>query len=216
MLKKNINLIAIISLLVFLALATFFFVSKFDSLPANLIDNSDSSKQKDNNITNEGEDKFAPVSPEKDSPLGIALDERKVDACLNIDDEKVKNQCVILAAENIGDKDFCSSIEDKESSQICQDRVNYKQAVGNNNIELCLDIKDGVLNQSCILKIIAQEPNLKESDCDTLPEKEGKYCSDYLVSKNDYLIYQNAKNIKDCDDIVNQGIKDFCTEEFAQ
>ncbi|MFA5248370.1 MAG: hypothetical protein WC415_03940 [Patescibacteria group bacterium] len=219
MLKKNIYFIAFGAFAVFIFLIGFLVIPKLIITPE--IKNT-ADKQEDTKTVNTSSKQLTASSTaflteiEKNSPLRLSIQKGDTSDCSSIKEDDVKNQCIMLAAEYLRDKDLCLTIKDKKTTQNCVDRATYKKALSDNQISLCLDIQDSNLNQSCIIKLVSSREDVKNSDCDALPEKEKKYCSDYLVSASDYLTYQNAAKVNDCQKIVNPGIKDFCTDKFEK
>ncbi len=217
MMKKNIYLIFFISFATFLFLIGFFLLPKIVSIPSFEIKSIDKNGEEPAEIiNNSGEKNNPPDILESDSPLEISIKNKNADACLSIEDEDVRYQCVILAAERLSDENLCSLLGGGKDFQDCLDKVNCKKAVSQNKINFCLDIKNDNLNQSCVIKILSSTTDLKESDCGSLPEREGGYCLDYLTFKNDYGIYQNSEKIEDCEEITSNGVKEFCLYKFAE
>jgi hypothetical protein len=217
MTKKNIYLIFFISFATFLFLIGFFLLPKIISIPSFEIKSVDENGEEPVEIINDSSKKDGlPEVIESDSPLEISIENKTADNCLNIEDEGLRLQCIMLAAERLIDENLCSLLGEGEGFQNCLDKVNYKKAVSQNKINFCLDIKNDNLNQSCVIKILSSAADLKESDCGSLPEREGEYCLDYLTFKKDYGIYQNSEKIEDCEEITSDGVREFCLYKFAE
>lgn len=220
MIKNKIHLIFFISFALFLFLVGFLVLPRFIDIPEiKKYEPIKQSEEKDTE-TNEQEaeivEDILPLPPEKNSPIDTSINNKNIDGCLNIEDAESKKQCIALVAQQLKDSDLCKSLSEEDLINNCEDKVNYKKATTENDISFCLDIKNNDYSQSCVIKLIESKDDIENKDCETLPEREKKYCLDYLVSVNDYSVYNNSQKIEDCNAIINEGIKEFCLFKFSE
>ncbi|MDD4901895.1 MAG: hypothetical protein PHE24_02050 [Patescibacteria group bacterium] len=203
--KKNIYIIIIAAVAVFLMLFTALFV--FNSLSKKVVINLPPGIS-----NNPGGTKPPAVTGSSSSafPLDLAKKNNDISQCASYKIPKYIDQCIKLVAENSQNQSFCASISDKSLAQDCVDWVIRDQAVSANKISLCNQIKSDAINQNCVATVINNVSGIKRSDCEALPSREKPYCVQYFDFTDLMDQLNNAKTAADCQQISQPEYKNEC------
>jgi cytoskeletal protein RodZ len=227
MTQKNLYLIIAIALAVFLLIIGFFIFSSFiGNHSAKFLTTNSNSGQSASQIKKGDETqnptptssmpviKTSQATSSASSPFDFAKQNGDVNECLKAVTVQDKNMCVVLLAEYLQDKNLCSNIKEKNVFNSCVDRATYQFALKNKKISSCISVSDAQLEESCVLTVINELQNIKDNDCEVLPDKEKKYCLDYLGRHKDQLLSDSAQSPSDCQVISDLGIKTLCAAKF--
>jgi hypothetical protein len=220
--KKNIYLVNISAIAAFLIIvAVLLFINhvnqKNPTIQSQLKNNSpvsenkkpDSSVQK-NVVNPDVKTLSAPVSP-----LDFAEKNGQVEDCLKSANENYKKTCVILLAQYLQSSSTCHNLKSQDDQLKCADEAIYEKATKNNRISFCLNIKSDELILSCVQRIISNI-GAQKGDCDALPDKERKYCLDFLAYSADQTALKSAKSLADCPKISDKFLNSVCSGNFPQ
>jgi hypothetical protein len=147
------------------------------------------------------------------SPLDFAEKSGEAGDCLKSSNEGYKKSCLMLLAQYLQSSTTCLNLKSEDDQKKCADQAIYEKAIKNNRISFCLSIKSDELILSCVQGIISNI-GAKKGDCDALPDKERKYCLDFLAYSADKTALQSAKSQVDCQKISDQFLKNLCSGKF--
>jgi hypothetical protein len=146
----------------------------------------------------------------KNSPFDLAKKNKDFNECLKVDSKEYQDGCLFLVASYLQDENACLKLNDLTQVEKCKEGVLWEKAVKNNQLSLCSQIADEVLDQSCIANSLGNNPNAKKEDCTSLSEKEKTYCENYFSMITDRQIFKDSKSASDCQKISDQLIKEEC------
>jgi hypothetical protein len=206
--RKKIYIIIVAVAVIFVEVVAFLIFSNFmESRSANI------SALTSKNVDISKIPEMALTTLTQDQALVLAQKIKSPEPCFKIADSDKADLCVKLIAQYLQSSKSCAYITDKTAATVCSDRANFAKAVKDNSINLCLSIVDDSLHQACVQKIVDSK-QLKQNDCNRLPDKEKKYCLNYIVYLNDATIFSSAKSKDDCQKIADKTTKQFCLEKF--
>jgi hypothetical protein len=149
------------------------------------------------------------------SPLDFAEKSGQAGDCLKSSSESYKNSCITLLAQYLQSSTTCLNLKSQADQAKCADQANYEKAIKNNRMSVCLSIRSDELILSCVQGIISQI-GAKPGDCDALPNKERKYCLDFLAYAADQDALKSAKSRTDCQRISDIFLNSVCLGKFPQ
>jgi len=119
----------------------------------------------------------------------IAKDNKQVSACGYVVDEKSKDTCYYLLAQELSDKKVCGNISSAEEKSACFDTVIIGQARQQKNLDLCQTISDETKKDGCALGILDLE-HYTADKCNELDGRVKELCISQVlfaeaVGKND-------------------------------
>lgn len=139
--------------------------------------------------------------------LIIAENNKQVDICYDVKEEKTKNQCFEKLAVAVRNQDLCSKIvASKNDIKKCQDRTKSFVFSDNLQIDQCYNIETSKYANLCKFNVYN-----KISECLVLEEEFRKDCSDFKAMSSVELTNEKCDSIKNadyrnyCDLIVNLG-----------
>jgi hypothetical protein len=186
----------IIPLVIFLALVIYL-------LTANL-----------NKIPPPSENKKESPSAGTETPAVAPIDNSgAVSACLKDGNQEDASICLSLLAQTVKDEKVCGSIIDAAEAEKCLEMTIFGIALENKDISPCSRISDFSLSKSCVSRVL-ESGDLKEADCQSLPDREKTNCLEFFKYAADIDIFKNAKNSQDCQAISDETVKIFCLDNF--
>lgn len=120
-----------------------------------------------------------------------------VSSCSEIDDEHLKESCVVqIATKKNYKRDDCNSLA-VDLKDICLTHVIFNKAIDNKDVDTCLEIPDEGNREECLQTVFQGKENLVF--CDTINESVKTKCieiiaSSLAVSRQDPEVCKNIEN----------------------
>jgi hypothetical protein len=214
--KKNLYIIIISALAIFLLLVGFLlFINFLNKQKINI----STTTPKVSVQTGASQPVSAPIVSTTTTvaigPLGEAQKSGDVAPCLSITKVDYKNQCVLLLAMKLANKNLCDNISDAQLKLQCVDQANEVAAIQGNKMSLCLDVVDPAFAQACIIGVVnKQAATVKLNDCEVLPADKKQYCTDVVIYLSSKKLFASAKSKQDCQNIPDGGLQQDCVNKF--
>ncbi len=132
-----------------------------------------------------------------------AVDEQDYNICLEIEDEKSKNNCISRVALDTLDINLCANINFDSDRENCSSRVYHGLAINNNDINTCSQIDVNFWFRSCIDKLVKQN-DYNINLCQSLNSIEHK---EHCISN---IQFHQAIVNNDCSLIDDPDLRDEC------
>jgi hypothetical protein len=166
--------------------------------------------------------------------LRLAVQEKSISRCGQIPESysKVKQRCMekvnqvltrtayAQATQTFLSVEKCQEIANQRESIKCQDVVNLKLAMKENNINLCQEITDLANKNKCLTILGANlaQSNKEANYCEYIPEENQKLqCQKnvaVILNRDYFRQAKQEKNIDLCQQITDSTLKNECLNTF--
>ncbi len=155
--KNKLFIILIVILLIIFSIFVYFLLKKTDEKKDSDIDldKEELVKEEEEELISETQ-KRVNTTREINEIYNKAVDSQDYNMCLEIEDEKSRNNCISKISLDTLNVDLCVNIESSEDRKNCSSRVYHGLAINSNNINACSQIDVNFWFRSCIDKLVKQ------------------------------------------------------------
>lgn len=144
---------------------------------------------------------------ENNSLYSQALENKDPDKCLEKEDTESANTCLKNLAYHLENKEICNLIEVEDTKNRCLDYYFLKQANSASDLEICTNIKKESRKGSCVVKIMRNNQNISQEDCEVFTE-------DFKESCEKTISFHQAENSEDCEKIEDEAMRQECLSQY--